>query len=84
MPPLDGRTDGRTNTRAPLKVYEAANAQLQTNLELAHDRIAALERENGTLALALARLRAEARSTSAGGDDGHARRASPGATTPPP
>lgn len=40
-------------------MYEAANRQLQKSLEVAHERICQLERENGTLALALASLRAK-------------------------
>lgn len=40
-------------------MYETANSQLQKSLELAHERIAQLERENGTLGLSLAVLHAK-------------------------
>eukprot|EP00635_Sarcinochrysidales_sp_CCMP3193_P002379 CAMPEP_0118911678 /NCGR_PEP_ID=MMETSP1166-20130328/13268_1 /TAXON_ID=1104430 /ORGANISM="Chrysoreinhardia sp, Strain CCMP3193" /LENGTH=98 /DNA_ID=CAMNT_0006851175 /DNA_START=41 /DNA_END=337 /DNA_ORIENTATION=- len=40
------------------EMYETANAQLQKSLESAQERIAQLERENGTLALTIASLRA--------------------------
>lgn len=40
-------------------MYETANSQLQKSLELAQERIAQLERENGTLGLSLAVLHAK-------------------------